>query len=422
LPSTATDYEISDAIEDFNGVDLSDGKAHDGVEYGADPQNPEHLISPTMTSTPSAPSPDVNSGTKRYFVSDDSYAGQYSDVCSVNVATGKVLFKAIGTCSLFVFITSNGKYKSATSPAITITLATSCGDLEPRTNPQLGSAEGNVGVTSPGTFGPECEVKGTTTINSWAYAGGPAFTDPSSNNAFVSATPGDIPYIELAQYCQPRAAGNGAFVGAPAGSIKLTDWNYVWAWVKVSFEDGSSRFYYTDNYLAAPTFSDCYTNNFNANDGVNGIISSVQAFAGETLVTPIPTRTGYGLIGWSTDPEATTASPVVGLVSGGPYFAVWSENAPTPITVAMDNKTIVVGDALPTFTSNQDANITNLVAAVYESTDTSFTNALTFDALVAGTQYVIHYVSATPNAGFLISIGTDGTLTVNNVTPPAPPA
>ena len=329
------EFKIQDAIEEFNGVDDSYGP-HDGIEYGSS-EPYEHVISPTLSSTPSLPSPDVNSGSKRYYVSDDgAIPGQYSDVCEVGLRTGKVIFKSIGTCSIFVVITSNGVYNTATSDPITITLAISCGDLEARTRPQLGAVEDNIGVLTPGTFGPECEVKSPTTIVSWAYAGGSSYESASSSNAFTATAPEDIPYIELNQYCRPRAAGNNAFSAEPAGSVKLADWNYVWAYVHVMFDDGSSRNYDTDNFNAAATFNNCYTNSFDPNGGSPEAITSVNAFAGENLTPP---TVSYGELeaplGWtlSEGGSGEIVNPVIGRNSNATYYAKWVADAPVVYTV-----------------------------------------------------------------------------------------
>ncbi len=64
---------------------------------------------------------------------------------------------------------------------------------------------------------------------------------------------------------------------------------------------------------------------------------------------------------------------------------------PTDIEVTVDDKEMTVGDDFPTWTTDQDGNITELACNVYLTTDTGFLDALEASELtVEGSPYVIH--------------------------------
>lgn len=82
------------------------------------------------------------------------------------------------------------------------------------------------------------------------------------------------------------------------------------------------------------------------------------------------------------------------------------------ITVAVDDVAYTFGDALPTFTTDQDIHLDSLTCGVYASTDTAFATQLTAtDLTVAGSPYVVH-CTAVAKAGYKVLSITDGSLTV----------
>lgn len=80
---------------------------------------------------------------------------------------------------------------------------------------------------------------------------------------------------------------------------------------------------------------DRYTLTLNSNDGTGAIVSRGYLSG---IGAPIPnntfTRDGYSFIGWSDDPDATSATYVSGdeitLTADMTLYAIWQENAPAP--------------------------------------------------------------------------------------------
>ena len=85
-----------------------------------------------------------------------------------------------------------------------------------------------------------------------------------------------------------------------------------------------------------------YTLSLSANGGVAGSVASLSADYGNNITLPsniedVPSRVNYNLLGWSTDPNATTATYAVGgvypsIVADVMLYAVWeiAYIAPTP--------------------------------------------------------------------------------------------
>ena len=324
--------ELADALLEFNGVTV-DGIPHDGIHVSHLGEPETITISPTLTSTPE---PSSSGGTKRYYVSDYT-----NTVCTVNETTGKVIFLDAGDCSVYVTISSDGTYESATSAEINILLAGTCASLNPITNPKFVS-DRTLSVTS-GTYYEECAVA-SSYLAAWGYTKGMATISEVSDYAFFALTGFVTPNISKSAFCAPRAEGNGAFtsVDYPAGSIKLADWPYVWGYVSVEFTDGSIHQYLTDNYDAtqAEAFDGCYTITFDANDGIfaDGAITSMNAFAEENLTAPAVTKEGYTFAGWSATLDGAAVTPV-GTVGNSTYFAKWTQDAPLVYTLTFDATT-----------------------------------------------------------------------------------
>ena len=96
----------------------------------------------------------------------------------------------------------------------------------------------------------------------------------------------------------------------------------------------------------------------------------------------------------------------------------WYNSAPPPtdIAVVVDDKEITVGDEFPTWTTDQDENISELSCNVYLSTDTGYLDALEESELTAnGSPYVIHCTGLEGDA-VNITGWTDGSLTVQAAT------
>jgi uncharacterized repeat protein (TIGR02543 family) len=336
LDEEHTAGQLADALLEFNGVTV-DGIPHDGIHV-THPGEPDTLIvSPTLTSTPD---PSSSGGTKRYYVSDYT-----NTVCTVNETTGKVIFLDAGNCSVYVTISSDGTYESATSAEISILLAGTCASLDPLTNPTFVS-DGSLSVTS-GTYYEECAVA-SSYLAAWGYAKGAATVSDVSDYAFVGA-PADN--ISKSAFCTPRDVTNGAFpaLNYPAGSVKLADWKYVWGYVSVEFTDGSIHQYLADNYDAtqAEAFNNCYAVNFDANGGNFALdaITSVNAFVGEYVTAPSVSKDGYTFAGWSATLGGSLVTPV-GTAETTTYFAKWSDQSFTLTSSADTNGTITATDTV----------------------------------------------------------------------------
>jgi outer membrane protein OmpA-like peptidoglycan-associated protein len=137
---------------------------------------------------------------------------------------------------------------------------------------------------------------------------------------------------------------------------------------------------------------------------------------------------GQQFNGWVCTPLA--GSPV-NVAAGAAYnptvnttcVAQWS-NIPTPppavklIVVQVDNKTIVEGNPLPTFTTNVDSDLASLSCGVYAFSDRTFANSLTTSRLTsAQSPYVIHCVY-TAKTGYQVVAYSDGVLNVDQARTP----
>ena len=132
---------------------------------------------------------------------------------------------------------------------------------------------------------------------------------------------------------------------------------------------------------------------------------------------------GQQFNGWVCTPLA--GSPV-NVAAGAAYnptvnttcVAQWSNiptppPAVTPIVVQVDNKTIVEGNALPTFTTNVDSDLASLNCGVYAFSDRAFANSLPASALTAAqSPYVIH-CAYTAKTGYQVVAYSDGVLNVD---------
>jgi len=92
--------------------------------------------------------------------------------------------------------------------------------------------------------------------------------------------------------------------------------------------------------------------------------------------------------------------------------ALWEAIPLVDINVVADNKSIVEGSALPTFTTNETAHIDGLACGVYERGDVAFANQLVAaDLKAAKSPYVIH-CTFTAKAGYRTASYRDGVLQV----------